>query len=85
MALTSNRWWPLAAAAILVLIMLVHILTVTTPLSYVSAMSARLGLWLMLHLIVLAGVAERGLAGEARVNDSSAWRRRSGLAGGVAP
>lgn len=32
-----------------------------------AAMSARVGLWLLLHVIVLAGVAERWLAGEGAV------------------
>jgi len=76
MALTTNRWWPMAAAAIMGLIMLVHLLTVTTPLSYFSAASARVGLWLMLHLTVLVGVAECWLAGEAPVSRFAAWGRR---------
>ena len=68
LALISDRWWPLAAVAILILIMLVHALTMATPLSYFSATSARVGLWTMLHLTVLAGVGGRWLAGEARVS-----------------
>jgi hypothetical protein len=63
----SERWWPLAATACLVLLIMVHLLTLLTPLSIFAAMSARVGLWLLLHVIVLAGVAERWLAGEGAV------------------
>ena len=68
LAATSDRWWPLAAAASLALILLVHLLTLTTSVSYYAAASARVGLWSLLHLIVLGGVAERWLAGEAPVS-----------------
>lgn len=68
MALTSDRWWPLAVTGCLVLLILVHLLTVLTYLSFVAAMSARVGLWLLLHVILLAGVAERWLAGEPAVS-----------------
>ena len=75
MAWASDRWWPLAVTGCLVLIIMVHLLTVLTPLSFVAAMSARVGLWLLLHVILLAGVAERWLAGERAIS-------RIGRAGG---
>lgn len=75
MAFTSDRWWPLAVTGCLMLMIMVHLLTVLTPLSFVAAMSARVGLWLLLHVILLAGVAERWMAGEKAVS-------RPGRAGG---
>lgn len=68
MALTSDRWWPLAVTGCLALVIIVHLLTVLTSMSFVAAMSARVGLWLLLHVILLAGVAERWLAGERAVS-----------------
>lgn len=75
-ALRSDRWWPLAVTASLALILLVHLLTALTPLPFQAAMSARVGLWLLLHLILVAAVAERWLAGEPAVSGHRAWRRR---------
>lgn len=63
----SERWWPLAVTACLVLLIMVHLLTVLTPLSFFAATSARVGLWLLLHVVVLAGVGERWLAREEAV------------------
>ena len=74
MAFRSERWWLLAATACLVLLILVHLLTVLTPLSSYAAMSARVGLWLLLHLIVLAGVVERWLSGEAPGSPRARWQ-----------
>ena len=68
LALRSTRWWPLAMTASLVLVLLVHLLTITTPISYFAAASARIGLWLLLYVILLAGVSERWLTGEAPVS-----------------
>lgn len=68
LALRSTRWWPLAATASLVLILLVHLLVITTPISYFAAVSARVGLWLLLYAIVLVGAFERWMAGEAPVS-----------------
>jgi hypothetical protein len=68
LAFRSARWWPLAVTASLVLILLVHLLTVATPVSFYAAVSARVGLWLLLFVILLAGISERWLAGEAPVS-----------------
>lgn len=68
LAFRSPRWWPLAVTASLVLILLVHLLTIVTPISYNAGASARIGLWLVLYLALLAGVAERWMAGEAPVH-----------------
>ena len=85
LALTSDRWWPLGATATLILILLVHVLTVATPLNYFSAASARVGLWTVLHLVILAGAAERWLAGEAPASRFARWGPRPGLAEGATP
>jgi len=67
-AFRSNRWWPLAVTGCLTLILLVYGLATVTSMSAYAAVSAEVGLWLLLHLILLAGVAERWLAGEAAVS-----------------
>lgn len=76
MAFTSERWWPLVVTACLVLIIMVHLLTVLTPLSFYAAMSARVGLWLLLHVVLLVSVGERWLAGEPAAREVAIWRRR---------
>ena len=68
LALRSTRWWPLAVTASLVLVLVVHLLTIMTPISYFAAASARVGLWLLLYAIVLTGAFERWMAGEAPVS-----------------
>lgn len=76
LAIRSQRWWTLVAAAGLVLCVLVFILEWTTPgLSRYAAISARLGLWGLILLSLLAGVAERWLAGEPPVSAGARWRR----------
>ncbi|HEY0600431.1 hypothetical protein [Brevundimonas sp.] len=64
LALRSNRWWPLAVTGCLALLVMVHLLVIFTPVSFYAAMSARVGLWHLLYLFVLGGVAERWMAGE---------------------
>lgn len=59
------------------LLIIVHLLTVLTSLTFVAAMSARVVLWLLLHAIVLAGIAERWLAGEPAASASRTWGRRA--------
>ena len=76
LAFSSDRWWPLAVTGCLILIMMVHLLTLVTSVSSYAAVSAQVGLWLLLHLIVLAGVGERWLAGEAAVSRISRDRAR---------
>lgn len=78
MALRSARWWPLAAAASLMLCNMVHLLDWATPeISRYAAESAQLGLWILTYLAVLAGAGERWLAGERAVSDAATWRRRA--------
>ncbi|WP_374515877.1 hypothetical protein [Brevundimonas sp.] len=77
LAFRSQRWWTLVAAAGLMLCVLVFILEWTTPgLSRYAAVSARLGLWCLVMLSLVAGVFERWLAGEAPVSEGARWRRR---------
>lgn len=68
LALRSPRWWPLPVTASLVLIVLVHLLTIMTPMSYTAGASARIGFWLLVYVALLAGVAERWMAGETPVS-----------------
>ncbi|MDI6624807.1 MAG: hypothetical protein QME55_08755 [Brevundimonas sp.] len=82
LALRSNRWWPLVAAAAVVLIVLVHGLTIVTSITPAAAVSARVGLWMVVNIALLAGVAERWLAGERAVGDRRTWRRRRPLQAG---
>jgi len=78
LAFRSPRWWPLAATAALVLIVLVHLMQIMTLIPFNGAASARVGLWMLLYTVVLAGTLERWLAGEAPV--SRIGRDRSGKA-----
>jgi hypothetical protein len=84
LAFRSDRWWPFAATAAMALVVLVHILTMVTDISWAAAVSARVGLGMLAYLAVLAGVAERWMAGEAPVSrierDGPPWRRRVGVA-----
>ena len=76
-ALKSPRWWTLVASAALALCALVFVLEWTTlDLSTYAAISARLGLWYLIHLSLLAGVGERWLAGEEAVSRTAVWKPR---------
>ncbi|MEJ6789679.1 hypothetical protein BrevBR_09000 [Brevundimonas sp. BR2-1] len=68
MAFRSDRWWPFAATAAMGLVVLVHLLTMVTDISWGAAVSARVGLGIVANLAVLAGVVERWMAGEAPVS-----------------
>ncbi len=68
LALRSDRWWPFVATAAMSLIVVVHICTIVTDISWDAAVSARVGLNLLLYVALLGGVAERWMAGEARVS-----------------
>lgn len=85
LAFRSPRWWPLAITASLALIVLVHLLTMVTPVPYNAAASARVGLWIIVFAILLAGVAERWLAGEAPVSRIGRVRPRVALQGRPGP
>lgn len=81
LAFRSDRWWPFAVTAALALVMLVHGLTILAPdLSSYAAISAQIGLWIVIDTALLFGVLERWLAGERAVSDTAVWRRRRGAA-----
>ncbi|HYC74213.1 hypothetical protein [Brevundimonas sp.] len=80
MALTRDRWWPLAMSAIMTLTVLVYVAALVVPgVGPYAVMSARVGLGLLTTLILLAGVGERWLAGERAISDLKNWRRRRPL------
>lgn len=84
LAIRSDRWWPLAVTGCLVLLMMVYLLVVLTSVSFYAAILARVGLWHLLYLFVLAGVLERWMARDRAVSDDGTWRRQcsSGRADG---
>jgi len=80
LALRSGRWWPFVAGASMVLSALVSVLRWGgAGLSEHAAESAHVGLWILIYLALLAGVAERWMAGEAPVS------RIGRVAPGVSP
>lgn len=83
LALRSNRWWPFVAASAAALTVLVHIFTIITDISWGAAVSARVGFGLVTYTALLAGVAERWLAGERPVSGGKLWRRRRPAGAGV--
>jgi hypothetical protein len=92
LALRTDRWWPIAVTASLALCVLVRAIEIVNPeLSRFAVLSAILGLWILLYIVVLGGVAERWLAGERAVSVGRPWRRhralrhRSSRSKGVAP
>lgn len=76
LALRGGRWWPLFVAASFVLMGMVHLLSGLSAMSRYDALSARLGLWILIYVTVLAGIGERWLAGEEPVGAGVPWRRR---------
>ena len=77
MAFRSERWWTIAASAALALCALVYVLDWTNPdLPRDAAISAQIGLWMVVYTSLMAGVAERWLAGERAVSRSVVWRRQ---------
>lgn len=68
LALRSERWWPLVATAAMVLTLVVHACTIWTDISWAAAVSARVGLAILEYVALLAGVAERWMAGETPVS-----------------
>ena len=80
LALSRNRWWPLAMTAVLALTVLVHVSIFMVPsLGEYAEVSARIGLGILMALVLLAGVGERWLAGEKPVSGAAVWRRRLGV------
>lgn len=79
LAFRANRWWPIALTAALILVLSTYVLRLTDPtLSHFAAASARLGLWLLIHLTLLLGVWERWLAGDTPAGPA-AWTRTARL------
>ena len=78
LAFRTDRWWPIAATALMALCILVRLMGLMNPdLSRFAIMSAVLGFWILLYAVLLAGVAERWLAGEPAISHREIWRRRS--------
>lgn len=75
MAVTGNRWWPLAMTGVMALTVLVHVAAFADPMmSRHADISARIGLGILTGLTLLAGVGERWLAGEAPISPGAHWR-----------
>lgn len=76
----SARWWPLVATPALMLCVMVFVLEWLNPdLSRYAAGSAHVGLWGLVYLALLAGAAERWLAGESPAGAAAVWWRRGDL------
>lgn len=81
-AMKRDRWWPLVMTAVMILTMLVHVAAFAAPaVGAYADVSARVGLGIAMAVTLLAGTAERWLAGERAVSDLSVWARRSPPAG----
>ena len=77
LALRTDRWWAIAATAVLALCGLVRIVGIANPdLSTFARLSAILGFWILLYVVVLGGIVERWLAGEAPVSRLGRERAR---------
>lgn len=77
MALRGDRWWPIVVTASLTLSVLARVIGMLNPdLSVYATLSAVLGFWILIYVVVLAGVGERWLAGEKPVSGAAVWRRR---------
>jgi hypothetical protein len=77
LALSRDRWWPLAMTAVMALTVLVHVSIFVIPsLGAYAEMSARIGLGIVMALVLMAGAGERWLAGEPAVSECKVWRRR---------
>ena len=80
MALTHDRWWPLAMSAIMALTVLVYAAALVVPgVGPYAVISARIGLGLLTTLILLAGAGERWMAGERPISELRNWRPRGPL------
>ncbi len=76
LAFRGGRWWPYVVTAALALIVTVHLLAGLTWIGRYDALSARIGLWILVYATVLVGVGERWLAGDRAVSEDLSWRRR---------
>lgn len=76
LALHSDRWWALIMSGIMFLTLLIYLFALIVPeVGPYAVMSARIGLGILSMLTLLAGSAERWLAGEKAVSDLKRWRR----------
>jgi hypothetical protein len=76
LALKRERWWPLAAAAIQIMILLVYAGTVLIPgFSLRSGVVANMVLGALNLYCLLGGVLERILAGETPASAGAIWTR----------
>jgi hypothetical protein len=74
LAFRRDRWWLLVAASLQTLVMAMHLLALADPgVSARADITARWGLLAMLLLVVMAGVFERWLAGEAPGTANARW------------
>ncbi len=77
-AMNRDRWWPLVMTALMILTLLVHVAVFAAPsVGAYADVSARVGLGIAMAVTLLAGTAERWLAGERAVSGRSVWTRRS--------
>lgn len=78
LAVSRDRWWPLAMTAVMALTVLVHVSIFLVPgLGAYAEISARIGLGILMALVLLAGAGERWLAGERAVSDLRGGRADS--------
>ena len=76
LALTSSRWWPLLVCGLMVLTLVAHGVALMEPgLNLRSSVATRWVLGILTVYVLLAGVGERWLAGEAPVSAGARWRR----------
>ncbi|WP_417231812.1 hypothetical protein [Brevundimonas sp.] len=77
LALKRERWWPLVASALQVMVMLVYVGAMLVPgFNYRSGIVAIMVLGVLGLYCLLGGVLERILAGETPASASAVWRRR---------
>lgn len=77
LAFLSDRWWPFVTAAALMLNIMLSVLEwFDFGLSRYAVVSAQLGLWILIYLSLIAGAAERWLAGEGPGQGVAVPRRR---------
>lgn len=86
LALRRERWWPLVAAALQIMVILLYFITMAVPgFSIRSGVVASQVLGILALYCLLAGVLERVLAGEAPASASAVWTRRRPPATGPVP
>jgi hypothetical protein len=76
LALKRDRWWPLVAAAVHIMILLVYAGTALVPgFSLRSGVVASMVLGVLSLYCLMGGVLERILAGETPVSKTAIWTR----------